>query len=121
MIEAMVIDLLVRGGQTLRFALFNHPTRGQLILVTSDLSASASDLLKVYGLRFKIEVAFKSLIHTIGGFTYRFWMADMKKTRRGDGTKYLHRESREYRSRFLKKLRCYNIYIQLALIAQGVL
>ena len=31
------------------------------------------DILKTYGLRFHIEVAFRVLKHIIGGFGYRFW------------------------------------------------
>ena len=81
-----------------------------MILVTTDLSLSASDILYIYGLRFKIEVAFKSAIYTLGTFAYRFWIKTMKKTRRGDGTKYLHRESEEYRQNYLKKIMVYNIY-----------
>ena len=79
------------------------------------------DILYIYGLRFKIEVAFKSAIYTLGAFAYRFWMKTIKKTRRGDGTKYLHRESEEYRQNYLKKIMVYNIYVQLGLIAQGLM
>ena len=120
-VQAMVKDLLIKGGRTLRFALYDHPTRGRLILVSTDLSLSAKEIYQAYGLRFKIEVAFKSLVHKIGAFGYRFWMKGMKKTKRGDGTKHLHRESQNYRESYLGKLLCYNCYIQIALIAQGIM
>ena len=120
MVEFAVKDLLVKGGSMLRFALYNHPSRGKIILVSTDLTLSAAEIYQAYGLRFKIEVAFKSLVHKIGAFCYRFWMQGMKKTKRGDGTKHLHRDTQDYRERYLVKLRCYNCYIQVALIAQGI-
>ena len=114
-------DLLVKGHGMLRFVLYSHPIRGNMILVSTDLTLSASDILRIYGLRFKIEVAFKSAIYTLGAFVYRFWMKTMKKTRRGDGTKHLHKDSEEYREIYLKKLRAYNLYVQLGMIAQGIM
>ena len=74
-----------------------------------------------YSLRFKIEVGFKSAIHTLGTYSYRFWMKEMKKTRYGDGTKYLHKETEKYRESYLKKLKAFHVYIQIGLIAQGLM
>jgi hypothetical protein len=43
------------------------------ILMCSDLTLSAHDIIQAYSYRFKIEVSFKVLKHLIGAFFYRFW------------------------------------------------
>ena len=89
--------------------------------MSTDTSLSAEEVLRTYSLRFKIEVGFKSAIHTLGTYSYRFWMKEMKKTRYGDGTKYLHKETEKYRESYLKKLKAFHVYIQIGLIAQGLM
>ena len=124
------VEILVRveqllskrfGGMLLQFVFVIHPTRGKMILLSTDLSLASSEVIRLYGLRFKIEVAFKTAIYSLGTFLYRFWMLDMEKTKRGEGTKYLHKKTGDYRERYLGKLGAYELYVQLAFIAQGVL
>jgi len=43
------------------------------ILMCSDLTLSAQDIIRAYSYRFKIEVSFKVLKHLIGVFFYHFW------------------------------------------------
>ncbi len=43
------------------------------ILMCSDLTLSAQDIIRAYSYRFKIEVSFKVLKHLMGVFFYRFW------------------------------------------------
>ena len=38
-------------------------------------------VIRLYGVRFKIEVAFKQAVHTVGTFAYHFWMAAMMAPR----------------------------------------
>jgi hypothetical protein len=45
----------------------------RFILMCSDLTLSAQDIIRVYSYRFKIEVNFKVLKHLMGVFFYRFW------------------------------------------------
>ena len=117
------IDLLSRGffGMTLKYVLVIHPNRGRMILLSTDLSLTAEEIIQVYSYRFKIEVAFKSAIYSIGVFLYRFWMSGIEKISRGDKTIYLHKKSKEYRNRYFNKMRAYEVYVQLGLIAQGVM
>ena len=45
---------------------------------SADLSLSGTEVIAAYGLRFKIEVTFRPLIHLLGVFAYRFWLKAMK-------------------------------------------
>ena len=91
-IQYRVRDLLWRpAGRMVRFVAVIHPTRGSLLLMCTDTSLDAIDIIRLYGLRFKIELSFKQAVHQIGTFAYHFWMLDMKARRRNDGNQHLHR------------------------------
>jgi hypothetical protein len=70
----------------------------------TDTALPAIDIVRLYGLRFKIELSFKQAVHQIGTFTYHFWMFDMKPRRRNDGNQHLHRASPKYRDDVKRKL-----------------
>ena len=79
------------------------------------------EIIRLYGLRFKLECSFKQAVHTVGTFRYRFWMRNMVAQRYGDGNQYLHRKSHEYRDAVKRKLHAYHTFIQAGVIAQGLL
>ena len=115
-------DLLWRPlGQLVRFVWVCHPTRGNLVLLCTDLTLQPLEIIRLYGWRFKIEVSFKQAIHTLGAYAYHFWMQDMAPIRRGSGKQYLQRKSECYRQHVRRKLAAYERHIQLGLIAQGLL
>ena len=115
-------DLVWRPlGQLVRFVWVSHPTRGNLILLCTDLTLEGLEIIRLYGWRFKIEVSFKQAIHTIGAYAYHFWMQDMKPIHRGSGKQYVQRKSELYREHIRRKLGAYERHIQLGLIAQGLL
>src|SRR5580700_2727631 len=117
-----VCDLLWRpAGRLVRFVVVVHPTRGSCILMCTDTSLSAVDIVRLYGLRFKIEHSFKQATRQIGSFAYHFWMKDMVPLRYHNGNQYLHRKSADYRSRVKRKIRAYHAFIQAAVVAQGLL
>lgn len=116
------IDLLWRPvGELVRFVLVEHPTRGRLILMGTDLTLSALELIACYGYRFKIEVAFKQALHTLGTYAYHFWMMAMTPISRRSGNQYMHRKPKHYRDHVRRKLAAYHRYVQLGCIAQGLL
>ena len=96
-IQYLEVELLWRPvGKKVKFVIVIHPTRGKIILMTTDLKLDALKVIKLYSLRFKIEVSFKQSIHTVGIYLYHFWMKDMKPRKKNDGNKYLHRETKKY-------------------------
>src|SRR5208283_1398893 len=89
-----VCDLLWRpAGLLVRFVAVIHPTRGACLLMCTDTSLCAIEIIRIYGLRFKIELCFKQAMRLIGTFAYHFWMRDMTPLRYRNGNQYLHRKS----------------------------
>ena len=117
-----VCDLLWRpAGRLVRFVAVMHPTRGSCLLMCTDLSLNALDIIRLYGLRFKIEHSFKQAVRVIGSFGYHFWMHDMKPIRRRSGDQYLHRASSDYRDAIKRKLHAYHVFITAGVVCQGLM
>lgn len=69
----LCLDLLwMPIGEKLRFVLVADGDE-RFILMGSDLTLGAREMILAYSYRFKIEVSFKVLKHLIGTFFYRFW------------------------------------------------
>jgi hypothetical protein len=121
-LQYRVCDLLWRPARRLvRFVAVVHPNRGSFLLMSTDTSLSAIEIIRLYGLRFKIEHTFKQAVHVIGAFTYHFWMHDMKPLRPRNGNQYLHRESLDYRNHIKRKIRAYHVFMQAGVVCQGLL
>jgi len=121
-IQYRVCDLLWRpAGRLVRFVAVIHPSRGSCLLMCTDTSLSAVQIIRLYGLRFKIEHSFKQAVRLIGSFAYHFWMHDMKPLRHRNGNQHLHRESLDYRNAIKRKIHAYHVFIQAGIVCQGLL
>lgn len=121
-IKYRCIDLVWRPvGRLVRFVLVKHPTRGMLILLSTETNLDPLAILKTYGLRFKIEVSFKQALHTIGAYAYHFWMMDMKPIKWGSKGQSLTNSCKQHRLAVERKLAAYHRYMQLGCIVQGLL
>ena len=117
-----VRDLLWRpAGELVRFVAVIHPNRGALLLMCTDLTLDPIDIIRLYGLRFKIEHCFKQAIRLIRSFAYHFWMRSMVPLRHRNGNQYLHRQSDRYRDQVKRKVGAYHVFIQAGVVAQGLL
>jgi len=116
------IDLIWRPvGIVVRFVAVIHPVRGRCILMCTDLGLPALEIIRLYGLRYKIELSFKQAIRVLGTYAYHFWMRTMKPIKRFSGDQYLHRKPEAYRQAVRRKIDAYHRYVQTGLIAQGLL
>jgi hypothetical protein len=121
-LQYCVRDLLWRPvGRMVRFVAVIHPTRGRCLLMCTDLDLSAIEIIRLYGLRFKIELSFKQAARQIGAFAYHFWMKAMKPLRYRNGNQYLHRQSQNYRDNIKRKIHAYHVFVQAGIISQGLL
>ena len=115
-------DLMWRPlGILIRFVAVIHPTRGTILLMSTDLSLAPIQIIRIYSLRFKIELAFKQALRVIGAYAYHFWMRAMTPISRVGGNQCLHRKPQAYRDAVRRKIGAYHCHIQLGIIAQGLL
>ncbi len=121
-IQYRVCDLLWRPARcVIRVVAVEHPSKGQCLLMSTDTTLEATEIIQAYAYRFKIEFGFKQATHVLQTMSYHFWMRGMDRIRRGNGDQYLHRQTEKYRERVRRKLHAYHVYIQAGLIAQGLL
>ena len=104
-----------------RFVLVIHPSRGRCIFMSTDLSLLPIEVIRLYGIRFKNELSFKQALRVVGAYAYHFWMRDMTPIKRFSGDQYLHRETDKYRNAIRAKIDAYHRYMQIGIIAQGLL
>ena len=96
----------------------------KFVLMSSDTLLNPLEILKFYGLRFQIEFGFKVLKHLIGGFGYRFWssLCRKEKSTPKKALKIVDKnQEKAIAEKALLKLNAIERFVNLAIIAQGVL
>jgi hypothetical protein len=104
-----------------QFVLTQLPCGKQLILISSDLTLSAQAVIEAYGWRFKIEVCFRTLIHLLGGFCYRFWLKLMPTAPRWPKGLPLAESQVAFRQQVARKVEAFERFVNLNAIALGIL
>jgi len=115
-------DLLWRpAGVLVRFVFVVLNGTTKCMFMTTNTELEALEIVKLYSLRFKIELGFKVAKHVTGGVLYHFWMMAMDRLGRNPKTQCLHRKDERYRNAVRRKLRAYHCFMQAGAIAQGLL
>jgi hypothetical protein len=66
-LQCVVRDLLWQpAGCLVRFVAVIHPQRGRCVLMSTDTSMDAEEIIRIYGLRFKIGVSRLTTRHSVG-------------------------------------------------------
>ncbi len=125
-IEYYCIDLLwgLKLYQKVRIVLVTY-NGIRSILVCTSLELSALQIIQQYSYRFKIEIGFKELKHTLGAFAYHFWSKSMPKLNRF--FKDINVSALEaiteprVKSKIVETLRAIEGYVCMAIISLGLL
>jgi hypothetical protein len=107
--------------QPVQFVLTQLPNGRRLILLSTDLSLSGPEIIAAYGLRFKIEVTFRQLIHLLGGFAYRFWLKGLTTLPTWPGNLILSDYSQTMQTQIARKVEAFERFVALNAIALGLL
>ena len=127
-ISFFCIDLLWGKGlyQPLRFVLTRFADGGKSILVSTDLTLTPEQVIKLYCRRFKIECAFRELKQVAAGFSYHFWSKSMPKLQKFKTNDANHENLKNVtdpgaRKRIKATVKAIEGYVQLSIIALGFL
>jgi len=107
-------------ARAVKYVIVKHPVRGTIFLVATDLGMEPLDVVKVYGLRFKIEVSFKSAVRSVGTFAYHFWSEVFKRDSAMKGDMDMSAFTQKEQKAIHKKLKSYHLHMMVGHIAQGI-
>ncbi len=78
-------------------------------------------MIEAYGWRFKIEVSFRTIVHLLGGFGYRFWLKSLERASKWPQNLRLQDYSETIQSQISSKVEAFERFINLNAIALGML
>ena len=78
-------------------------------------------MIEAYGWRFKIEVSFRTIIHLLGGFCYRFWLKSMERASKWPQNLRLKDYPETIQTQISVKVESFERFINLNAIALGLL
>ncbi|ASC71903.1 hypothetical protein XM38_028570 [Halomicronema hongdechloris C2206] len=103
------------------FVLTQLPGGKPFILLASDVTLSGPEVIEAYGWRFKIEVTFRTLVHLLGGFGYRFWLKAMTATPTWPQTLILAHLDEPLQHQVKRKVEAFERFLNLNAIVLGIL
>ena len=103
------------------FVLTQLPNGKQIILLSSDTALTGAQVIEAYGWRFKIEVSFRSLVHLLGGFDYRFWLRSMTRASSWPKNLVLADFDADFQAGVATKVEAFERFVNLNAIALGLL
>ena len=118
-LQYLCVDLIWRPAKRkVRFVLVkigNTP----FVLMSSDLTLTAEEIIALYANRFKIETGFDDIKNDMGGFAYHFWTKALPKRKRNQETQTpTDPKSQE---KVKKAIQATEAYVCLNVIATGIL
>ena len=122
-VSALCLDLWWKPlKDALRFVLVQDGSQ-RFILMCSDLTMPAEEIISLYAKRFKIEVTFKMVKHILGGFSYHFWTKAWQflgkdQTLTSEHIKYMKQKTRRL---IADAINAVEAFVNLAMIATGLL
>jgi hypothetical protein len=121
-VRYLCIDLLWKPANSIvRFVLVDIKGK-QTIFMSSNLSIDPLDIIAAYSKRFKIEVSFKMLKHTLGGFFYHFWTKSMPKISKYETqTDYSVVKDSKDQEKILQTIRAIEAYTFINCVTLGIL
>lgn len=94
----------------------------KIILMSNDLEISPIDVIVAYSYRFKIEVSFKMLKHTIGGFFCHFWTkATPKILKSKTKTDYRKVNDKKDQIKILETIKAIEVFTFISCMVLGIL
>ena len=97
------------------------PDGKRLLLMTNDLNLTGPEVITAYSWRFKIEVSFRTLVHLLGGFAYRFWLKSLKKMGQWPGKLPLNTLPWNQHQAVMAKVEAFERFVTLHALVLGIL
>lgn len=124
-VEYLCLDLLwgAKLYQKLRFVLVKS-SKGECILVSTDLELDPVLIIEAYAHRFKIERMFRELKQQVHVFSYHFWTKAMPKLKKykkkKDNSELDSVEKEDEKNRIIKTIEATERFVLCACIAMGL-
>jgi DDE superfamily endonuclease len=106
---------------TVLFVLTQLPNGKLMILLSSDVTIPAVQVIEAYGKRFKIEVCFRTLVQLLGGFAYQFWLKLLDKTTQFPTNLGLADYAPTQQRQIQQKVEAFERFVNLNAITLGIL
>ena len=95
------------------------PSGQQIILLSSNLELTGEQMIEAYSWRLKIEVCFRTLVHLLGGFCYRFWLKSMEKAPKLPQNLSLADYGKDFQQQVSLKVEAFERFVNFNAIALG--